>query len=83
MSSDLAAVVARLEKVAERLESVGMRAGGGGGGGDSALVADAAFLEPFADFMAGPVKKYIDLSAAIGGDVQAHAALVESVSCVL
>lgn len=83
---ELAALVDRLEQVAFRLERCeGQGLGGGGGGSPTARLLQrgtsvelvSASVQAFEALLSGPVRAYLALSKTIGGDVQAHASMVE------
>jgi adenylyl cyclase-associated protein len=75
MAAELAPLITRLEKVAERLESVANR-GGLGGGQSQGGVEAKEFLNAYDQFLSGSFKQFVDLCNKIGGDLAAQGALV-------
>jgi len=74
--SDMTALVSRLEAVTTRLESLASKGGATGGGGVPESTAES--VEEYDSMViGGKLKKYLDLSAKIGGDVADHAKLVQ------
>ena len=74
--SDMQSLVSRLETVTSQLERLAAQGGARGGG---AAEATAEFVEYFESMvLEGKLKKYLELSAKIGGDVAEHAKLVQS-----
>jgi len=66
MSGDLSSLVARLEAVTVKLESVACR---GGGAGAPGAEDNGEIVEAYDKFMAGNLAKMITLSNEIGGDL--------------
>lgn len=75
--ADLASLVARLEAVATRLEGAGS-SGGAAAASDGGSATGGASLDGFDEVLNGPLKTFMDLSNAVGGDVATQAALVEA-----
>ncbi|XP_062520558.1 adenylyl cyclase-associated protein 1-like [Corticium candelabrum] len=75
MAAELAPLVSRLEKVADRLENVANS--GSVGGAHSAGVEAKEYLDAYDTFLAGKFKQWTDLGKKIGGDVREQTGLVE------